>query len=77
MAGVRSKPKRGGNFQGFFVDWSGKRKFFTGTRNRAETLRITRRLEDEQKQIRLGYRPVPKSQRSIGTSRSRRPRPSM
>jgi len=61
MAGVRSKPKRGGNFQGFFVDWSGKRKFFTGTRNRAETLRIARRLEDEQKQIRLGYRPVPKS----------------
>jgi integrase len=61
MAGVRSKPKKGGNFQGYFVNWTGKRQFFTGTRSRTETLRIARRLEDEQRQIRLGYRPVPKS----------------
>ena len=61
MAGVRRKPKKGGKYQGYFVDWSGKRKFFTGTQRKSETLKIAQRLEDEHKQIRLGYRPVPKS----------------
>jgi len=61
MAGVRKKPNKGGKFQAWFVDFSGKRKFFTGTRRRAESLKIAERLEDEHKQIRLGYRPPPKS----------------
>jgi integrase len=58
MAGVRKKPKKGGKYQGWFVDETGTRKFFHGTRNRAETLRIAQRLEDEHRQIRLGYRPA-------------------
>jgi integrase len=35
--------------------------FFTGTRHRVETLNIAQRLEDEHKQVRLGYKPPPKS----------------
>ena len=61
MAGVRKKPKNNGKFQAWFVDFTGKRKFFTGTRRKSETLKIAQRLEDEHKQIRLGYRPIPKS----------------
>ena len=61
MAGVRKKPNPGGKYHGWFVDAIGKRKFFTGTHNKAETLRIAERLEDEHRQIRLGYRPVPRS----------------
>ena len=62
MAGVRSKPnKKSGKYQAWFVDHRGKRKFFVGTQRRSETLKIAQRLEDEHKQIRLGYRPVPKS----------------
>ena len=61
MAGTRSKPNRTGKFQAYFVDFTGKRKFFTGTHRKIETLKIAQRLEDEAKQIRLGYRPVPKS----------------
>jgi integrase len=58
MVGIRRKPIRGGKYQGWFIDTTGSRKFFTGTRNKAETLRITQRLEDEQRQIWLGYRPA-------------------
>ena len=61
MAGVRKQPRSGGKFQGWFTDATGKRKFFAGTRSRVETLRIAERLEDEHRQIRLGYRPVPQS----------------
>ena len=61
MAGARKKPKKGGKYQGWFIDDTGTRKFFHGTRNRAETLRIAQRLEDEHRQIRLGYRPARKS----------------
>ena len=61
MAGVRKKPKNNGKFQAWFVDFTGKRKFFTGTQRRTETLKIAQRLEDEHKQIHLGYRPAPKS----------------
>ena len=59
MAGVRSKPLSRGKFRGFFVDMDGRQKLFTGTRSKAETLRIAKRLEDEHRQIRLGYRPAP------------------
>jgi len=61
MAGVRKKPKKSGKYQAWFFDFTGKRKFFTGTQRRIETLKIAQRLEDEHKQIRLGYRPAPKS----------------
>lgn len=61
MAGVRKKPLKCGKYQGWYKDYEGNRKFFTGTKNRAYTLRIAERLEDEHRQIGLGYRPVPKT----------------
>ena len=61
MAGVRKKSIKSGKYQAWFFDFAGKRKFFTGTQRRTETLKIAQRLEDEHKQIRLGYRPAPKS----------------
>lgn len=59
MAGIRRKPVRGGRYQAWYRDFAGNRHFFTGTHNRVETLRIAERLEDEHRQIRLGYRPPP------------------
>jgi hypothetical protein len=58
MAGARRKPSPGGKYQGWYIDTSGKQKFFTGARSRAETLRMAKRLEDEHRQVRLGYRPA-------------------
>ena len=60
MAGVRNMPTAGGKFQGWFVDYRGKRKFFAGTKSRTAILRMAERLEDQHRQIRLGYRPVPR-----------------
>ncbi len=59
MAGVRSKPLRGGKYQGWFIDANGDRKFFTGTRSKKETERLALRFEDEHRQIRTGYVPEP------------------
>lgn len=60
MAGVRKRPNRAsGKYQGWFIDATGRRCFVTGTRNKAETLRIVQRLEDDHRQVRLGYRPAP------------------
>ena len=59
MAGARSKPNPGGNYQGWYVDDCGKRKFFTGTKSRSETRHMAERAEDDHRQIRLGYRPPP------------------
>ena len=61
MAGVRSTPNRKGKYQGWYLNHTGRRVFFTGTHKETETLRTAQRLEDEHRQIRLGYRPVPKS----------------
>jgi integrase len=59
MAGVRKKPRtKGGNFQGSFRNADGKRQHFTGTSSRSDTLLIARRLEDDHRQVRLGYRPA-------------------
>lgn len=60
MAGVRKKPKSG-KYQGWFVDSAGKRRFFSGTRSKVETLHIANSLEEEHRQIRLGYRSAPRS----------------
>ena len=59
MSGVREKPRKCGKYQGWFVNARGERKFFFGTCSRAETRRMAKRLEDEHRQIRLGYRPAP------------------
>lgn len=61
MAGVRKKPNPGGKYHGWFIDAAGKRIFFTGTRSKADTLKMAERLEDEHRQVRLGYRPAPSS----------------
>lgn len=60
MAGTRKKPSKSGKYQGWFIDWQGVRKFFYGTTNRKETESIARKLEDDQRQIKLGYRAPPK-----------------
>ena len=61
MAGVRKKPQPNRKFQGWFIDYHGERKFFTGTHSKSETQRMAERLEDEHRQVKLGYRPAPKS----------------
>ncbi|MBI2505057.1 MAG: tyrosine-type recombinase/integrase [Candidatus Latescibacteria bacterium] len=61
MAGVRKQPNQKGRFQGWFIDASGKQRFFLGTRSKPDTLRMAERLEDEHRQVRLGYRPAPLS----------------
>jgi hypothetical protein len=61
MAGIRSKPLRNGKLQAWFIGYGGKQKFFTGTRKKVETLKIAQRLEDDHRQISLGYRPIPKT----------------
>src|SRR5262245_48532049 len=61
MAGVRKKPIQGGKYQGWFIDAIGKRRVFTGTRAKNENLRMAQRFEDDQRQVRLGYRTAPQS----------------
>jgi integrase len=59
MAGVRKKPRTvGGKYQAWFINTCGKRQYFTGTTDREETLYMARRLEDDHRQVRLGYRPA-------------------
>lgn len=59
MAGIREGQRRGGKYQGWYFDYKGRRVFFTGTRSKSRTRQIAERLEDEHRQIRLGYRPPP------------------
>ena len=59
MAGVRRKPKSSGKYQGWFVDFKGDRKFFVGTKKKSETQHMAEKFEDEHRQVRLGYRPIP------------------
>ena len=59
MAGIRGKPLKSGKYQGWFMDRTGKQRFFSGTRRKTETLRMAQRIEDEHRQVALGYRPAP------------------
>ncbi len=62
MAFVRSKAHPiSKKYRGGFTDLNGKQVLFTGTTSKPETLAMARRFEDEHRQIRLGYRPMPKS----------------
>jgi len=55
--GVRQRPRvPGGRYQVFFVDESGKKRYFMGSQSKRETLQIARKLEDDARQVRLGYR---------------------
>jgi integrase len=56
MAGVRSKPSGSGRYQGFFEDENRKKRYFVGSASKAETRQIARKLEDDARQVRLGYR---------------------
>jgi integrase len=58
MAGARTKTNGSGKFQGYYRTAAGRTRFFTGATSRAETVRIARRLEDDERQIALGYRPA-------------------
>jgi len=60
MAGVKSKPTKGGLYQAWFVDYTGKKKYFT-MRSKADAQRKAQRLEDEHQEIRKGLRPPPDS----------------
>ena len=55
MAGVRSKRQPNGKHRAWFTDMTGRQRFFTGTKNRDQTCRMAEKLEDEHRQIRLGY----------------------
>jgi integrase len=59
MAGVRQNPEKNGKYRAWYINRNGKQKQFTGVRSKAETLRIANKKEDEERQIRLGYRKVP------------------
>ena len=59
MAGIRKDKVSSGKFRGWYMDWTRKRVFFTGTRNRTETLKMARNLEVEHQLFRLGRGPDP------------------
>ena len=57
MAGVTNEPYKADKYRGWFKDRHGKRKFFTGTTNKRETLRMAKELEDDHKAARLSALP--------------------
>ncbi len=63
MAGVRQTKRNDGTrhvkWRYWYLDLDGKRRWGTGTQNKAQTLRFARKLEEEHKEIRLGLRPKP------------------
>ncbi len=66
MAGVRKTNGKKGAHQKWrfwFYDWEGKRQWRTGTSSKTHTLAMARKLEEENRQIRLGYLPPPKQRR--------------
>jgi hypothetical protein len=60
MAGVRSKPTRGGLYQAYYTDWMGKRQYLTDTTAK-KALKAPHAVEKEHDEIRKGYRPAPNS----------------
>ena len=58
--GVKKKPTKGGLYQGYFTDYTAKKRYFT-TLTRSEAKREAKRLEAEHRLIRQGIRPVPSS----------------
>lgn len=59
-AGVRKKPTQGGLYQGFFTDFSGKRRYFTAP-SKKKAREWAYALEKNHREIRDGHRPPPKS----------------
>ena len=58
--GVKKNTTRGGLYQAWFTDFSGKRRYFTA-RTRSEAKREAKRLEAEHRSIRQGVREIPSS----------------
>ena len=58
--GVKRKPTKGGLYQAYFTDYTGKLRYFT-TLTRSEGKLEAKRLEAEHRLIRQGIRPVPSS----------------
>ena len=56
--GVKTKPSKSGLFQGYFTDYTGKRRYFTAP-TRSEAKEIAREMEVEHRLIHQGVRPVP------------------
>lgn len=65
MAGVRKKPQASGRYQGWFIDYTGKQRFVTCTKNKTETRQLMERKEAYHREIRLGYRPKPGAQNGL------------
>jgi hypothetical protein len=62
MAGVCSKPLRSGKYQGWFIDHTGKQRYFVGTRSKTQTRRMAERLEDEHRPDALWVQATPQSE---------------
>jgi integrase len=62
MAGVRKNPQASGRYQGWYVDYTGKQRYVTCTKNKTETRQLMERKEAYHREIRLGYRPKPGAQ---------------
>ena len=60
MAGVRNKPQKSGKYHAWYINYKGKRLYFTGTKSKSQTRKIAEKLESEHREIRLGFRPIPK-----------------
>ena len=57
MAGARKRPTyRGGYYQGYYVDYTGRRVWFKGAKNRRDTKELARKLEAEHGEVRRGLR---------------------
>jgi len=61
MAGIRNKKLKGGQFQGWYYNYTGKRIFFKGTSSKSETRKMAQALEDKHRPIREGCVEAPKS----------------
>jgi len=63
MAGIRKRISRDGKprrfYEGWYRDWRGDRKYFTGTSNKKETEAMADKFEEEHRRMRLGYAPPP------------------
>ena len=71
MAGVRRRKKKDGtprpHYEGWYMDYQGKQRFFRGTSSRRETLAMAKETENRHRLIRLGHLPLPEE--------SQKPRP--
>ena len=60
VAGVRKKPTKGGLYQAYYTDWTGKRRYLTADTAK-KALRAAYMVEKEHDEIRKGYRQAPNS----------------